>query len=95
MPCGIDLAAEVPPAATAFVHTHPWATGEEQTSCDPTMAIPELNLVIYPDYNGKASGADQEAAKMLRIPGYILDADGITKFDERNASLQRYPRCGF
>lgn len=92
-PCGIDLPPDGKPAnAVGFVHTHPWAIGEKQTSCEPIMFA---GRAFYPEYKGESSNWDDKAAEALNLPGYILDANGITKFDKSGATLARHDRCGY
>lgn len=85
-PCGLDGTVNVPPQAVAFVHTHPWMVGEAQTSC-PSGGI----------YFGEPSDDDRQMSAAWGIPGYILDASGITKFSSapNENTDARFSRCGY
>jgi hypothetical protein len=72
-PCGPEERVDVapPPGTVAWVHTHPWRWGEMQTSCGEAHGI----------YVGMPSMDDIDASRVLGLPGYIIDAHQITKFD--------------
>jgi hypothetical protein len=72
-PCGPEDEVDVvfPPGTVAWVHTHPWAWGEMQTSCGEQNGT----------YIGMPSRDDIDASRVLGLPGYIIDAHLITKFD--------------
>jgi hypothetical protein len=78
-PCGTEDQVDIalpPPGTVAWVHTHPWAWGEIQTSCGEADAI----------YFGMPSKDDVDASQVLGLPGYIIDAHQITKFDATSGS---------
>jgi hypothetical protein len=92
MPCGVDADGNPPPGTVGWVHTHPWSVGERQTSCPPlTIGGREVHFT----YTGASSDYDDAISAQFGIPGYILDADGITKFDGTGATLARHDRCGY
>jgi hypothetical protein len=92
-PCGVTepIQVEKPAGAIAFIHTHPWSVLEVQTSCGSDNGT----------YYGLPSPQDVSTSATLGIPGYILDANGITKFDAATGSGTgtsidaRIPRCGY
>lgn len=95
-PCGPEGEIEVGPApegTVAWIHTHPWAVGDMQTTCGE---VPTL-------YYGAPSDADVATSHTLNLPGYIMDATQITKFDGRgetvpapvNSIVNTVERCGY
>lgn len=92
-PCGFEgeVSVDPPAGAVAFVHTHPWAIGEWQTTCGNVSS----------PYLGLPSSDDVEASRVLGLPGYILDANQITRFDAAEGSNQatavqnQVSRCGY
>jgi|GEM_PF-1939418 len=88
-----------PPAATqgtvvGFVHTHPYAVGENVLNCEGQVVT----------YTGEPSLADRQTSAQLGpsygygsgLPGYILDKNGLTKFVGYTEVVdQRYSRCGY
>jgi hypothetical protein len=93
-PCSIGFPPDfVPPAGTvAWVHTHPFILGEQQTSCGEV--IPGSGL--YQNYAGKSSDGDNKTSAHWGIPGYLLDADHIARFtsDEAAADVP-FGRCAY
>jgi hypothetical protein len=85
-PCGLDNIPYPPAGTVAFLHTHPWKLGERQETCEG-----------QPVYFGEPSEDDRNTSREFGIPGYILDANGITKFSEAaNINTDaRYGRCGY
>ena len=82
------------PSCRIRVHTHPYSVGEDVVNCE---------WQILP-YKGEPSEKDRRASADLGpqfgygsgLPGYILDANGITKFVGLASYLdQRHTRCGF
>lgn len=93
-PCSIGFPPDfVPPAGTvAWVHTHPFTLGEQQTSCGEV--IPGSGL--YQNYAGKSSDGDNKTSAHWGVPGYLLDADHIARFtsDEAAADVP-FGRCAY
>lgn len=93
-PCSIGCPPGfVPPAGTvAWVHTHPFRLGEQQTSCGEV--IPGSGL--YQNYAGKSSDGDNKTSAHWGVPGYLLDADHIARFtsDEAAADVP-FGRCAY
>ena len=83
-PCRVAVPSSRPPDAIAFVHSHPWAVGETITSCP----------VGPRKYEGKPSGSDKDVAAILGLPGYVIDANGISTFTA-DATIKRRGRCGY
>lgn len=103
-PCGIEMPANtVPPAgAVAWVHTHPYAYGEELTSCDKTaVTIGGVTFLAPLTYTNDPSEPDGAVSSRFNLTGYILDKDKITRFEGDPASpskfriTQRVDRCGY
>ena len=84
-PCRVRIpVASRPPDTIAFVHTHPWTVGETVTTCTSGPR----------KYEGIPSESDVGAATALGLPGYVLDADGITRFTAATQG-KPVPRCGY
>ena len=105
-PCSVRPDATVPAGAVAWIHTHPWKLQEPQESCDH-LRIPTTTGFINRalNYNGEASDDDNDVAEMFGaalappltdgLPGYILDVDGINKFNRHKVPGVRFNRCSF
>lgn len=94
--CGIDGNVPLPTdgGAVGFIHTHPYRVGETVVNCKLPLQ----------DYRGDASDTDRDMSLVLGqvfnqpegLPGYIMDANGITVFKgEQRASDDRIRRCGY
>jgi hypothetical protein len=113
-PCSMqpDFGKPLPRGAVAWVHIHEWAIDDKTIGCGPavvTHGVPQRlkdGSILYQKYKGWPSfGDDGDLAvseKWGNLPGYILDADGITRFQfNPNSSLpyndhgQRLSRCGY
>jgi hypothetical protein len=83
-PCSIGFPPDfVPPAGTvAWVHTHPFTLGEQQTSCGEVLP----GSGLYQNYAGKSSDGDNKTSAHWGIPGYLLDADHIARFTSDEAA---------
>jgi hypothetical protein len=91
--CGYEgeTSATPPPGAIGFIHTHPWYIPEVQTSCGTGSGV----------YLGLPSEDDIAASKALGLPGWIIDASKVTKFDGKNGPAPvntiefQVDRCGY
>lgn len=60
-----------------------------------------LGRMVYETYMNEPSDYDGEAARMVGLPGYIIDYDKITKFEyDPNApwktqTVDQNARCGY
>lgn len=90
-PCGADLPGSIPKTkgnsvAVAIIHDHvlEWG-GEYPSNCeppkDPGATYSDLfhNSEIFK--HGRASGDDWNSSKLLEVPGYVFDFDGIYRYD--------------
>lgn len=94
--CGAEGEEPFPTSGTVvgFVHTHPYALGETVVSCEWTIET----------YMGDPSSVDRALSMQLGqalgrsegLPGYIVDANGITRFvGEDDSEDRRHARCGY
>lgn len=95
--CAMDGFVNLPSegSAVAWVHTHPYAIGEDILNCDMQIAdyqgdpSPEdrLQVVSFGRLLGRAAG----------LPGYLIDANGIRRFGSARSPAHepRYARCGY
>ena len=92
-PCGFLGSAQLtpPPGTIGFIHTHPWTSAEIQTTCGGNPQ-PYWNL---------PSTYDVQASASLGLPGYIIDANKVTKFNASNGMTPinsidtQNNRCGY
>jgi hypothetical protein len=93
----IDITNQ-PSNAVAFVHTHPYESGVAMRVCEGEMIFGQM---VYETYTNQPSDYDGLASSVLKIPGYILDYDKITKFQGNSDSSWAYDvvsqqqRCGY
>lgn len=102
--CGWNTEVPWPPegkgAIVAFVHTHPYFTGNPIPVCDPNDAT---KIVGYVPYEGEPSDMDHATATSLgqqlgrpgALPGVILDKASTITFSDANSNNVIYRRCGF
>lgn len=102
--CGINAPAyTVPPAGTvAWVHTHPYHTGEPLTACDPErVMVGGVTFLAYTRYSNDPSRPDGELAVRWNLPGVIIDHDKVTQYKGEPSSRDRFTvtsrhnRCGY
>ncbi len=99
-PCSIRLVGvSIPPNAVAWVHTHPYRSGEVQYSCEVAR---DGSYYVY--QTGRAARADVAASKRIEAlkpgagRGYTLDRNGITQFSAKTRPGSKdnwYKRCGY
>lgn len=102
--CGLNPppGTQPPPGAVAWFHTHPWTFDEKATTCfkfnfnAPNVPSVLRNLGLQPqNYKGVPSEDDQATAGVWNLPGYIIDADGIARFDSTTTRRISSARCGY
>lgn len=60
------------------------------------LIINNVSLGRFPiNYSGESSSFDDVAASEIGKPGYLIDKDGIGKFDGSGAANTRYGRCAY
>lgn len=97
--CGIDIDTtyKLPAGTVAFIHTHPFKTGETLgPPCSPIGNNPD-GSPIYGTYNNEPSGFGGDRTVSFiwnNLPGYILDADKIIRFDAV-ATYYKKARCAY
>jgi hypothetical protein len=94
-PCGLqppeNVLQLVPPGAVAFVHTHPFNTGDDLSDlCNEQDAIYDnipsdwdRDLILYLGRNGH------------NMTGIIIDKNGISKYSVHELLDVRFDRCGY
>lgn len=88
-PCIADSAAIIPKVLgsaklTATIHPHPFKWGSTYPPNCGSMAGAQYQ---GPKANGRASGFDWKTSQELNVPGYIIDYDGIYKYDGSGVKL--------
>ncbi|HYC50344.1 MAG TPA: hypothetical protein VEB19_04460 [Gemmatimonadaceae bacterium] len=93
-PCGVNLTADQVPKIIgsakliATMHSHPFRWGAiYPANCGSMAGSPYGHLVKGWTVNGRASGDDWNTSKLLGVPGYIIDYDGIYKYDGQSVNL--------
>lgn len=104
-PCKTDPIGgfAIPPNTVAWVHTHPFETGELMTTCEPYMVklAGGVEVPAYQRYGNLPSEDDGNASYTLQKPGYLLDKNKLMKYTGNPNSplkldvLDQYPRCGY
>jgi len=102
--CALDAPGGTvpPPGAIAWFHTHPWTKDEKMTTCPPVDFTKSNNpllqhLGVMPQtYGDHADDFDQAASGAWgNLPGYIIDGDGISRFDSTTDVRISNARCGY
>jgi hypothetical protein len=95
--------AEGEDAIVAFVHTHPYASGDLVPTCDEN-GQPRVGPGYWTVYTGGPSDVDratsialgQHLGRGMPLPGLMLDADGLHQFIGEDPMLNSMtPRCGY
>lgn len=95
--CGDYRNVPMPAQGTVvgFVHTHPYAVGENIADC---------SMRSVQTYDGTPSDVDRKSSVALGnhfglgrpLPGYIIDKDGYYRYDgQGNTATPRRVRCGY
>jgi len=74
----------------ATMHPHPfhWGDTYPATNCPASMAGEKYQDMFKGfQFNGRASGHDWNTSKEWGVPGYVMDFDGIYKYEGKDANV--------
>lgn len=94
--------ALAPTGAVAWVHTHPYRSGERLTACGShTIYIGGVPMKAYFRYGNQPSEDDGKFSTLWNKPGYVIDKNKITRFIGNASSPDHFDvqsqvnRCGY
>lgn len=93
----------IPANAIGWIHTHPFAAGEVQTSCEPLRVVSGQPIhgrySSFPNDRDIAFAASINRSLGRSIDAYTIDKETIRRFVAASAttatSLVRFNRCGY
>jgi hypothetical protein len=98
--CGIDVDTTyaIPTGTVAFIHTHPFTAGETTGPPCPPSGYDANNNPIYGVYNNEPSdfsGDRRVSFNWDNLPGYILDANKVIRFNVLPILDYKSSRCAY
>lgn len=94
----------IPPNAVGWIHTHPFRTGEFQTSCEP-IRYDASGAPVHGTYSSFPNPDDIRLSGLINaslgrdIPSYTMDQRVIIRFVASSTTtveaISQYGRCGY